>query len=70
MFGPAGMPPEIVRKLSAAMKTVVTSQPFKDQITKQGSYASYQPPDQVARIVRHDLDHWAQVVKQAGVKAN
>jgi tripartite-type tricarboxylate transporter receptor subunit TctC len=70
MFGPADMPPDIVQKLTSAMKTVVTSQAFKDQITKQGSYASYQPPEQVARILQHDLDHWSQVVKQADVKAN
>jgi len=70
MFGPAGMPPEIVQKLSAAMKTVVTSKAFVDQTTQQGSYASYQPPDQVARILKHDLEHWASVVKQAGIKTN
>jgi tripartite-type tricarboxylate transporter receptor subunit TctC len=70
MFGPAGTPPEIAQKLTSAMKSVVTSQSFKDQITKQGSYASYQPSEQVAHIVQHDLDHWTQVVKQADIKVN
>jgi tripartite-type tricarboxylate transporter receptor subunit TctC len=70
MFGPAGMPPEVVQKLTEAMKTVVTSKEFKDQINQQGSYASYQPPDQVARILQHDLAHWSEVVQKAGVKAD
>jgi tripartite-type tricarboxylate transporter receptor subunit TctC len=70
MFGPAGMQPETVQKLTKALQTVVTAQAFKDQIAKQGSYASYKGPDEVARIVRDDLDHWTKLVEQAGVKAD
>ncbi|OZI32177.1 ABC transporter substrate-binding protein [Bordetella genomosp. 10] len=70
MFGPAGLPPPVQQKLADAMKKVVTSQAFKDEITKQGSYASYQPPDAVARILRESLAHWTGVVKQAGIKGD
>jgi tripartite-type tricarboxylate transporter receptor subunit TctC len=70
MFGPAGMPPDVVRKLTSAMKTVVTSQAFKDEIARQGSYANYQGPKDVARVLRHDIDHWGQVVRQADLQAN
>lgn len=70
MFGPADMPPDVVKKLADAMKTVVTSKAFDEQILKQGSYASYQPPEEVARILNHDLKHWTDVVNQAGLTAN
>ncbi|OZI74804.1 Bug family tripartite tricarboxylate transporter substrate binding protein [Bordetella genomosp. 12] len=70
LFGPANMPPDVVQKLSKAMQTVVTSPAFQEQITKQGSYASYQPPEVVGATLKKDLAHWADVVKQAGLTAN
>ncbi|MCJ9707931.1 tripartite tricarboxylate transporter substrate binding protein, partial [Bordetella hinzii] len=70
IFGPAGLPPEVVSQLTQAMKTVVTSPAFQDQIIKQGNYASYQPPEAVGELLKKDLAHWADVVKQAGITAN
>lgn len=70
IFGPAGLPPEVVSQLTQAMKTVVTSPAFQDQIIKRGNYASYQPPEAVGELLKKDLAHWADVVKQAGITAN
>ncbi len=70
VFGPAGMPADVVEKLAAAMKTVITSPEFIAQMNTQGSNASYQPPAEVAKIVERDLAKWAEVVKTAGITAN
>ncbi len=70
VFGPAGIPDDVVQKLTGAMKTVITSPAFIKQMNTQGSNASYQPPGEVAKIVENDLVKWADVVKTAGITAN
>lgn len=70
VFGPANMPPDVVQKLTAAMKTVITSPQFVNQMNEQGATASYRTPDQMTVIVKDDLKKWADVVKAAGIQAN
>jgi len=67
VFGPAGLPDDVVKKVSAAIEQVVTSPEFVSQMNAQGSNASYQPPDVLARIVKDDLAKWTRVVKAAGI---
>lgn len=70
VFGPAGIPDEIVQKLANAMETVITSPTFKEQMNSQGSNASFLPSEDVARIVEEDLEKWAKVVETSGIEAN
>ena len=68
VFGPANMPDAVVKKLTDAMKTVITSPQFVKQMNEQGATASYRSPKEVADIVNVDLKKWADVVKAAGIK--
>lgn len=70
VFGPANMPDKVVKKLTAAMKNVITSDEFKAQMSAQGSNASYRSPDELAQIVKDDLEKWTKVVETAGITAN
>lgn len=69
VFGPANMPAPVVKKLTEAMKTVITSPQFVKQMNDAGATASYRSPKEVADIVNVDLKKWADVVKAAGIKA-
>ncbi len=69
VFGPANMPEPVVKKLTEAMKTVITSPQFVKQMNDQGATASYRSPKEIADIVNADLKKWADVVKAAGIKA-
>lgn len=69
VFGPAGLPDEVVKKVTAAIKQVVTSPEFVAQMNAQGSNASYQPPEVLGRIVKDDLAKWTKVVNAAGIAA-
>lgn len=69
VFGPAGMPADVVKKVSSAIQQVVTSPEFVSQMNAQGSNASYQPPDVLGRIVKDDLAKWTKVVNAAGISA-
>jgi tripartite-type tricarboxylate transporter receptor subunit TctC len=70
VFGPANMPEPVVKKLAAAMEKVITSDEFKEQMSAQGSNASYRSPQELAQIVKDDLAKWGKVVKTAGITAN
>jgi len=70
VFGPAKMPEDVVKKLSAAMERVITSDEFKAQMNEQGSNASYRSPAELGQIVKDDLAKWGEVVKTAGISAN
>lgn len=70
VFGPAGMPDDVVQKVTQAIKTVVTSPQFVEQMNAQGSNASYKSPTELAQIVKDDLAKWNKVVKAAGISVN
>lgn len=70
VFGPAGMPDDVVQKVTQAIKTVVTSPHFVEQMNAQGSNASYKSPTELAQIVKDDLAKWNKVVKAAGISVN
>jgi tripartite-type tricarboxylate transporter receptor subunit TctC len=70
VFGPAGMPEDVVNRLAAAMEKVITSEQFKAQMNEQGSNASYRSPSELGQIVKDDLAKWTEVVKNAGISAN
>ncbi len=70
VFGPPGMPDDVVKKLAAAMEQVITSDEFREQMNAQGSNASYRSPDELAQIVKDDLAKWTKVVETAGITAN
>ncbi|AEC21082.1 hypothetical protein PT7_2542 [Pusillimonas sp. T7-7] len=70
VFGPANMPDDVVKKLATAMEKVITSDEFKAQMSAQGSNASYRSPDELAQIVKDDLEKWTKVVNTAGITAN
>src|SRR3546814_5328230 len=55
---PANMPDDVVKKLATAMEKVITSDEFKAQMSAQGSNASYRSPDELAQIVKDDLEKW------------
>lgn len=70
VFGPAGMPADVVQKVTDAIKKVVTSSQFVDQMNAQGSNASYKSPTELAQIVKDDLGKWSKVIKAAGISTN
>lgn len=70
VFGPADIPDDVVKKLASAMEKVITSEEFKAQMSAQGSNASYRSPDELAQIVKDDLEKWTKVVDTAGITAN
>jgi len=70
LFGPAGMPEDIVRKLHADTEKVLNMPDVANNLVAQGWDIAVSPPDQFAKVLQSEMDRWSAVVKRAGIKAN
>jgi tripartite-type tricarboxylate transporter receptor subunit TctC len=70
IFGPAGMPREIVDRLNTALKTSLKNPAVRERLTAQGFDIVPSTPEEFALALKEEIDTWAKVVKQAGAKAD
>ena len=69
VFGPAGLPADIVVKLNSEIGSAVTAPEVKERLAALGAEPSVKTPDQFGRYVRQEIAKWAKVVKDSGAKA-
>ncbi len=69
VFGPAGLPADIVAKLNSEIGSAVTAPEVKERLAALGAEPSVKAPDQFSRYVRQEITKWAKVVKDSGAKA-
>src|SRR6202008_3589431 len=68
LFGPAGMPADIVRNLDAGTAKVVRMRAVANNLVAQGWDIAVSPPDWFAKVLQSEFDRWSAVVKRAGIK--
>ncbi len=68
LLAPAGTPPEIVKKLNAAVVEIINTPDMKSKLTGMGADVIGDSPEDFARFIREDTAKWSKVVKQAGIK--
>jgi tripartite-type tricarboxylate transporter receptor subunit TctC len=66
--GPAGIPPDIVRRLNAEIGAALNLADVREHLASQGLEPTPGTPEQFAKLLVSDLDRWAKVVERAGVK--
>ncbi|WP_427183828.1 Bug family tripartite tricarboxylate transporter substrate binding protein [Bordetella bronchialis] len=66
LIGPAGLPPDVIETLNAAVAKVVADPAFKDTLLKQGTATASSTPDQFRRLVADEDKRWAKIL--AGAK--
>jgi tripartite-type tricarboxylate transporter receptor subunit TctC len=69
VFGPAGLPADIVAKLNSEIGSAVTAPEVKERLAALGAEPSVKASDQFGRYVRQEIAKWAKVVKDSGAKA-
>jgi tripartite-type tricarboxylate transporter receptor subunit TctC len=72
MFGvaaPAGTPPAVVARLSAALKAILGQPEVREQMLAQGAIATWTTPDEAAQAIRNEYARWAKVIKDGNIKA-
>ena len=68
VFLPAKTPPEIVTRLSMALKEVLASPALKATLAAQGTDVTWDTPEQFAAFVRSESDKWAKLIREAALK--
>ena len=68
MLAPAGIPPEISAKLSAAIKVAVDSPDFLDRLKTMGFALTYEPAEAYSEKIRQNLEKYAKAVKLANIQ--
>lgn len=63
LLAPAGTPPSIIRKLSAAVDEAVKSPDFKAKLQGAGADVIGSSPEEFKKTIRQELAHWEQQFK-------
>lgn len=67
LFGPARMPPELVRRVSDAARAAVRSETLRRRLEGDAGVPVGNPPEEFAAFVKADVPRWSRLVKYSGV---
>ncbi|WP_459618418.1 Bug family tripartite tricarboxylate transporter substrate binding protein [Bordetella sp. 2513F-2] len=67
-FGPAGLPPEIVARLNAAINQIVADPEVRKRLAALGFDAFSGTPESFARFVGEQRELWGKLIKDAGIQ--
>jgi tripartite-type tricarboxylate transporter receptor subunit TctC len=68
VMAPAATPKEIVERLNAEIAKIIAKPAIREAWTKQGAVPMTMTPSQFETYLKGDIDKWAKVIKQAGIK--
>jgi tripartite-type tricarboxylate transporter receptor subunit TctC len=68
ILAPAGVPDAIAEKLHAAVEYAVGQPDVRKMFADRNTEARATTPEEMARIIRDEMDQWGQVVKRANIK--
>src|SRR5262245_37571772 len=70
LMAPAGTPRPVLERLSAEVNKVVNAPDVKENWSKQGAVPMGMTVDQFGAFLRQDVQKWAKVVKDTGMKVD
>ncbi|MEQ1776144.1 MAG: tripartite tricarboxylate transporter substrate binding protein [Burkholderiales bacterium] len=70
MWGPAGMPKEIVKRLNATLAQLLKLPDVQERLRADGRAPAHTSPEEFARIIERDIAKWSKVVKAGNIKVN
>ena len=70
LMAPAGTPPDIVKRLSAAVQEAYRKSQVQTIFADRGVEAVASTPEQLSALIRRDTELWGQVVKAGNVTLN
>jgi len=69
LLGPAGMPRDLVEKLSHDFVAALNTEAIKERLTKLGASPIGSSPQQFDAKIRADYRKWGPIIEAAGIKA-
>ena len=70
LLGPAGLPQEVVKRLTQALATAGADKGLLERINATGCDTEILPPAQTVEKIKADYAKWGRVVKEASIKAD
>ena len=68
IIAPAGMPKEIVDRISAEAKKALADPAMKEKLAEQGIVAVGSTPEEFRAFVAEEIPRWSKVISDAGIK--
>ena len=68
VWGPPGLPPEIVAKINADLQKILVSADMKEIFLREGAEAVLMAPADFSRTISSEIDQWRKVAAKAGIK--
>ena len=69
LIGPKGLPQPIVERVNGELNKALKAKDMEEKLAADGVSPAGGTPQQFGALIKRDIDTWARVVKQAGVKA-
>jgi tripartite-type tricarboxylate transporter receptor subunit TctC len=70
VVAPAGTPPDVVKRLNAAIEKALTQPALIAQLAAEGSSPMTGGPDAVLQYIRSEQTQWGKLIRDAGIKAD
>jgi tripartite-type tricarboxylate transporter receptor subunit TctC len=69
LLGPAGMPPDLVAKLSHDFVAALNTDSVKERLSKLGALPIGSSPQALDAKIHADYEKWGPIIRSAGIKA-
>jgi tripartite-type tricarboxylate transporter receptor subunit TctC len=69
VLSPAGTPDEVIVKLNGILKSALASKELLDSFSAHGAFADWSTPQALGARMAEEARRWAQIAKDAGIKA-
>lgn len=69
VFGPAGIPPDIVAKLNSEIRAIMQDPDVRTRLGSVGAEVETNSAQAFAQLVRSEIERWAKLVKASGASA-
>jgi tripartite-type tricarboxylate transporter receptor subunit TctC len=70
IVGPAGMPPEVVRRLNAEIVKAMATKEMKDRFLSFGTDAETSTPEELGRFLKAEVEKIGKIAKAIGAGVN
>ena len=68
LIGPKGLPRPIVDRVNGELNKALKAKDMEEKLAADGVSAAGGTPEQFGALIKRDIETWAKVVQQAGVK--
>ena len=69
LWGPAGLPADIVAKYGSELRSVLAEPELRDILGKQGIVAQTSTPEEMLRLIKFQFDWFEKLIRVANIKA-